>query len=191
MGLFLRKIYLLRCLTFSSKLYWALTFSLLLKPPLWKLMLWFVLWSFFLLRLLCISWNLWYGHAWNTVVMFGAVLLVANLELLHKLQKRICRAVVLSPAASLKLLVHCWNVACWSLFYRCYFVRCSSELAQLVPFPYFRERSTRYSYRFRDFFVTIPRCYKNVYINSCIPPTARLWNSLPIEWLPLAYDLNG
>ena len=34
--------------------------------------------SFFLLRLLCISINLPYNHAWNTVVMSGLVLLVAT-----------------------------------------------------------------------------------------------------------------
>ena len=41
------------------------------------------------------------------------------------------------------------------------------------------------------FFVTIPRCYKDVYVNSFFPRTARLWNSLPIECFPLTYDLNG
>ena len=42
------------------------------------------------------------------------------------------------------------------------FGRCSSELAKLVPLPYSRGRSTRYSNRFYDFFVTIPRCYKDI-----------------------------
>ena len=41
----------------------ALTSSLLLKVPPRKLEPWFVLWSFFFLRLLCISRNLSYGHA--------------------------------------------------------------------------------------------------------------------------------
>ena len=56
----------------------ALTLSLLLKLPPRKLEFWFVLWSFFLLRLLCISINLTYGHTWNTVVVSGLVLLVAT-----------------------------------------------------------------------------------------------------------------
>ena len=34
---------------------------------------------------------------------------------------------------------------------------CSSELAELVPLPYSRGRSTRYSDRLHDFSVTIPR----------------------------------
>ena len=58
------------------------------------------------------------------------------LELLDKQQKRICRTVGPSLAASLEPLAHCQNVASLSLFYRCYFGRCSSELAELVPLPY-------------------------------------------------------
>ena len=113
------------------------------------------------------------------------------LELLDKLQKWICRNVGPSLAASLEPLAHRQNVASLSLFYRYYFGRCSSELAQLVPLPYSRGRSTRYSDRLHDFSVTIPRCYKDVYVNSFFPRTARLWNSLPIECFPLTYDLSG
>ena len=72
------------------------------------------------------------------------------LELLDKLQKRICRTVSPSLAASLERLTHHRNVASFSLFYRCYLGRCSSELAQLVPLPYSRGRSTRYSDRWHD-----------------------------------------
>ena len=113
------------------------------------------------------------------------------LELLDKLQKRICRTVGPAVAASLERLAHRRNVASLSLFYRYYRGRCSSELAQLVPLPYSRGRSTRYSDRLHDFSVTIPRCYKDVYVNSFFPRTARLWNSLPIECFPLTYDLSG
>ena len=91
------------------------------------------------------------------------------LELLDKLQKRICRTVGPSLAASLEPLAHRRNVASLSLFYKYYFGRCSSELAQLVPLPYSRGRSTRYSDRLHDFSVTIPRCYKDVYVNSFFP----------------------
>ena len=38
--------------------------------------------------------------------------------------------------------------------------------------------------RLHDFAVTIPRCYKDVYVNSFLPSTARLCNSLPIECFP-------
>ena len=60
------------------------------------------------------------------------------LGLLDKLQKRISRTVGPSLAASLEPLAHCQNVASLSLFFRYYFGRCSSEVAQLVLFHYFR-----------------------------------------------------
>ena len=87
------------------------------------------------------------------------------LELLDKLEKWICRTVGPSLTASFEPLVLRRNVASSSLFYRYYFGRCSSELTQLVPLPYFRGRSTRYSDRLHDFSVAIPRCYKDVYIS--------------------------
>ena len=113
------------------------------------------------------------------------------LELLDKLQKQICRTVSPSLPASLELLAHRRNLASLSHFYRYYFGRYSSELAQLVPLPYSRGRSTRYSDRLHDFSVTVPKCYKDVYVNSFFPRTARLWNFLPIECFSLTYDLSA
>ena len=95
------------------------------------------------------------------------------LEFLDKIQKRICRTVGPSLAASLETLAHRRNVASLSLFYRYYVGRCSSELAQLVPLLFSRERSTRYSDRLHDFSATIPTCYKDVYANSFFPCTAK------------------
>ena len=82
------------------------------------------------------------------------------LEQLDKLQKSICRTVSHSLAPTLEPLTHCWNVANLSLFYyyRYYFGRCSTELAQLVPLPYSRGGSILYSARLHDISVTIPRC---------------------------------
>ena len=111
------------------------------------------------------------------------------LELLDKLQKRISRTVGPSLAASLEPLGHRQNVASLSLFFRYYFGRCSSELAQLVPLPFSRGRSTRYSDGLHDFSATIPRCYKDVNVNSFFSCTARLWNSLPIECFPLTLQI--
>ena len=66
------------------------------------------------------------------------------LELLDKLQKQICRTVSPSLAAFLvEPLAHLRNVASISLFYRYYIGKCSLELAQLVPLPFSRGRSTR------------------------------------------------
>ena len=64
------------------------------------------------------------------------------LELLDKLQKRICRTVGSSLAASLEPLAHHQHVASLSLFYSYYFGRCSYGLTELVPLPYSRWRST-------------------------------------------------
>ena len=77
----------------------------------------------------------------------------------------------------------CWNVVCqigtltMQLPVNQSHVKCGS--------------SARYSDRLHDFSVTIPRCYKDVYINSFIHCTARPCNSLPIECFPLTYNLNG
>ena len=113
------------------------------------------------------------------------------LELLDKLQKRICRIVGPSLAASLEPLAHRRNVASLSLFYRYYFGRCSLELAELVPLPFSRGRSAHYSDRLHDFSVNIPGCYKDVYVNSFVPGMAKRWNSLPIECFLLTNDLSG
>ena len=61
-----------------------------------------------------------------------------HLGLLDKLQKRICRTVGPSFAASLEPMTHRRNMASISLFYRYYFGRCSSELAHLVSLPFSR-----------------------------------------------------
>ena len=108
----------------------------------------------FFLMLLCKSINLAYGLAWNTVVTSGLVFLGTTWN------NRYVRY------ASLELLARRQNVASLSILFRYYFGRCSSELTQLFPLPYYRGRSSRYSDRLHDFSVTIPRCYKDVYIVS-------------------------
>ena len=128
--------------------------------------------------MLCISVNLPYGHVWNTVVMCGLVLLVSTWN---------CWISYKNGYAG--LLVQ--NVTSLNLFYIYYFGRFSSELAELVPLSYTRGRSTHYSDRLHDFSVIIPRCYKDVNVNSFFLRTARLWNSLPIECFPLTNHLSG
>ena len=118
------------------------------------------------------------------------MLLVAT-DLLDKLQKGICKTVGLSLVATLEPLSHHRNVASLNLFFKYYFGRCSPELAPLVPLSYSRGRSIVVLIDYLIFFVAIPRCYKDIYVNSFFPRTARLWNSLPIEYFPLTYDLNS
>ena len=190
MGLFLWKNHLLRCWGWPSLLnsIGALTLSLLLKLPPRKLDDSMKFLSPEVALYLCKSTIRpcmeYCCHVWA-----GAP--SCYLELLDKLQKRICRTVGLSLAASLEPLAHRRNVASLSLFYRYYFGRCSSELALLVPLPFSWGRSTHYSDKLHGFLVIIPRCCKDVYFNSFFPFTAKLWNSLPIECFPLTYDLNG
>ena len=107
------------------------------------------------------------------------------LEMVDELQKRMRRAFVPSLAASLEPLSYRRNAASLSLFYSYYSSRCSSELAQLVPLPYSRGRSTCYSNRLNDFSVTIPGCCKDVYVKSFFPRTF-----LSRECYPLTFDLN-
>ena len=129
-------------------------------------------------------WKKYCCHVWAGVPSF-------YLELLDKLQKQIWRTVGPALAASLEPLAHCRNVPDLSLFCRYYFGRCSSGLAQLFPLPYSRGRSTCCLSRLHDFSVTIPRCCKDVCVNSFFPQTARPLNSLPTKCIPLTYDLNG
>ena len=164
-GSVLEESYLSRCWGWVSLLNWigALTLSLLLKLPPRKLEPWFIHSMKFLspevALYLCKSticpWIEYCCHFWA-----GAP--SCYLELLSKLQKRICRTVV----PSLATLAHLQNVASLSLFYRYYFDRCSSELAQLVPLPFSQGRYTPYSDRLHDFSVTVPSCCKDVSFNS-------------------------
>ena len=103
------------------------------------------------------------------------------LELLDKLQRKICRTVGPSLAASLQSLAHHENVTSISLFSRYYFGRYLSELAQMVALSFHWGKSTRYFDRLHDFTVAIPRYHKNVYVSSFFPCTARFWNSQLIE----------
>ena len=116
---------------------------------------------------------------------------ICYFKFLDKLQKWIYMTVGPSLAACPEPMTHCWNETSLSLFYRYYYGRYSSELAQLAPLPFSWGRSSCYSNRFHDFSVTIPRCYKDVYVNSFFPHTARLWNSLPIQFFPLTYEIKG
>ena len=110
---------------------------------------------------------------------------------LELLENEYAGLLVLHLLPLLNPLAHHQNVASLSLFYSYYFGKSSSELAQLVPLPYSQVRSTCYFKRLHDSSVTIPRCYKDAYVNSFFPRTARLWYSLPKECIFLTYGLNS
>ena len=77
--------------------------------------------------------------------------------MLDKLQKQICTTVGSSLAVSPESLAHRPSVAMSNLFNSYYFDGYSSELAQLVPLPYSRGRTTYYSCNLHDFSVAITR----------------------------------
>ena len=194
MGLFLRKSsFKMLGLTFSSKLYWGSYIICIVKIASKKIGALIRSMKFLSPEVVLYLYKSTIRPCMEYCCHVWAGTPSCYLQLLDKLQKRICRIVGPSLAASLEVepLAHHWNVASLSLFYRYYFGICSSELAQLVPLPYSRGRSTRYSDRLHDFSATISRCYKNVDFNSFFPGTTRLWNSLPVECFPLTYDLNG
>ena len=110
------------------------------------------------------------------------------LELLGKLQKRICRTFGPSLAVSLEPLAHHRNVVSLSLFYRYYFGRCSLELAQLVPLSFSRGGLLIIlmdSMIFLSPFLNVTRVSM-----STVSFLAQL-DSLPKECCPSTYDLSG
>ena len=109
------------------------------------------------------------------------------LELLNKLQKRICRTVGPSLAASFEPLAHCQNVASLSLFIGITLEDVLQNWLNLFQFLFLKGGLVAILIDCR-ISVTIPRCYKDVYVNSLDsgilylqnPHTVRLQNSLPI-----------
>ena len=81
---------------------------------------------------------------------------------------------VLDLLPFLNLLAFHQHMASLNLCYRYYFGGYSSELAELVPLPYFQGRSNCYSVRLHDFSVTIPTCYKDINVNGFFPHTATI-----------------
>ena len=75
--------------------------------------------------------------------------------MLDKLQKLASK--IVGPPASLESLAQRENVAHLSVYYRYNFGRCSSKLAELVPFPHSCERCTCYFNTLHDFSVSISR----------------------------------
>ena len=99
-------------------------------------------------------------------------------------------------AGKIELVLFDWShnygyIASLSLLCRYYFVRYSSGLAELVPLSRSRGVSTCYFNSLHDFLVTIPICYKDVYINSFFLRTSIPYNCLPAEYFLFAFDLLG
>ena len=88
------------------------------------------------------------------------------MKLLDKLEKRTSRTVGPYLAGSFEPLAHRRSVSSLRLFYKYYFGRCSSGLAQLASLTYSQGRSTRYSDRLHGFSVTIQLDVKKMSIST-------------------------
>ena len=108
-------------------------------------------------------------------------------ELLEKLLKQIWRTVGDSLAASIEPMAHHRNVASLSLFYW-YLV---DVLQNWLNWFHFLFLEGGLLVILIDCMIFCHHSYKDVYVNSFFPRTARLWNSLPIECFPWIYDLSG
>ena len=81
------------------------------------------------------------------------------LAILDKLQKWICRAIGSELVNCLEALALYGNVVSLNLFHRYFFGRCLSQEAELFSLPHLSGRFNCYFNRWRDYPVTIPRCY--------------------------------
>ena len=135
--------------------------------------------------------NLPQDHVWNTLVMSDLVPLVAFQNCQTSCKSEYAGLLVLHLMLLLNhwLIVQMWPAEIFSIGITLVVVL--QNWFNWFHFLFFQGRSTCYSDRLHDFSVTIPRCYKDVYVNSFFLCTARLWNSLSIECFPLTQDLNG
>ena len=99
----------------------------------------------------------------------------------------------IGPPRKLELepLAHCWNKAILSLFYRRYFGRCSSELAELVALTHSSGRSSHYSNRLYDFLSPFPEIIRISMSTVFFSTSARFCHYVSPECFPLTYDLKG
>ena len=118
-------------------------------------------------------------HVWTGVPSY-------YLDILDMLQKRICRTVGLTLAASLVPLAYHQNMSSFSFLW----VTIWSGRTRSASFFMEVHSLSCYSGRLHDS-VTIPRCYKSIFVNSVSPQIARFWDSPPIESFLLINDTNS
>ena len=112
-----------------------------------------------------------------------------GLYLLDRVQKRVVSLVGSRLSFDLQALSHRRDVASLSLFYKYYYGKCSSELADLVPPKHVTVRSTRFSKQLHRH--TVNSLRTKFYQPNFFPRTAALWNSLTNECFPTDYDLTA
>ena len=108
----------------------------------------------------------------------GGTLRSYGLDLLDRVQKRVVSLVGSGLSSDLQDLSHRRDVTSLSLFYKYYYGKCSSVLADLVPPKRVTVRSPRFSELFCASYSFFPR-------------TSALWNSPINELFPPDYDLTA
>ena len=114
-----------------------------------------------------------------------------QLDLLHRMQKRVVSLVGSGLSSDLQALSHRRDVASLSLFYKYYYGKYSSELADLVPPKGVTVRSTRFSEQMHRHTVNSPMGRIKFYQSSFFSCTTALWNPLTNECFPADYDLTA
>src|ERR1044072_6321218 len=111
--------------------------------------------------------------------------------LLEKVESRAFR-LINSPALtnSLQSLSTYRIVASLSLYYRYYNGHCSSELSRRIPPPLRRVRVTRLSTQSHPFSVQLSDPRLNLYAQSYMYSTGKVWNTLPSYIFPTSFDLH-
>ena len=112
------------------------------------------------------------------------------LNLLDRIQKRICNAIGVNLSHKLDPLSHRRSVSSLCLFYKYFHGYCSTELSELVPPLKTFTRTTRYSSNCHPFTVDLPPCKKSLVQQSFFPRISTLWNSLPQTVFPPQYNLQ-
>ena len=133
--------------------------------------------------LLCISINLPYAHIWNTVVTSGLVTLVATWNCQTSYKNEYAGLLVLHLLLLLNpwLIVEMWPAEVFSIGIT--LVHVLQNWLDWFLFLFLQGGLLVFLIDCIVFFITIPRCDKDVYVNSLFSRTASLWNSMPIEWL--------
>ena len=114
-----------------------------------------------------------------------------GLDLLDRVQKLVVSLVGSGISSDLQALSHRMDVASLSLFYKYYYGKCSSELADLVPPKHVTVRGTHFSEQMHRHAVNSPMCRTKFYQSSFFPCIAALWNTLSTECFPSDYDCTA
>ena len=114
-----------------------------------------------------------------------------ELDLLDRMQKRVVSLVGSGLSSDFQALSHRRDVASLSLFYKYYYMKCFSEITDLVPPKCVTVRSTLFSEQTHHHTVNSPMCRINFYQSTFFPRTAALWNSNTNECFPPDYHLTA